>query len=88
MMMVRYVSLLCDMLYITSLRLTDVQIGFEESIYSVSERDMSVSVCAEVKEGTLGIPVSMSFSTTSHNARGTGINPTECWCDACQNLPS
>ena len=63
------------MLYTTSLCLTDVHIGFEESIYSVSERDMSVSVCAEVKQGNLGIPVNISFTTHGQNAQGTDIIP-------------
>ena len=49
----------------------DVQIGFEESTYTASESDMSVSICAELKEGTLGIPVSISFSTSVPNPQGT-----------------
>ena len=61
------------MYYTTSLCLTDVQIGFKESMYTVSERDMSLSVCVEVKEGILGIPISVSFSTLGLNAQGTYI---------------
>ena len=58
------------MFYITSLHLTDVQIGFVESTYTVSERDSTVSVCVEVKEGTLGIPIIVSVSTPSLSAQG------------------
>ena len=48
-----------------------VDVGFVQSVYTYSERDMSASVCIEVKQGTLGIPVDLSLTTHSGSAQGT-----------------
>ena len=48
-----------------------VDVGFVQSVYTSSERDMSTSVCIKVKQGTLGIPVDLLLTTRSGSAQGT-----------------
>ena len=56
--------------YPLSLSPSVVYIGFDQTMYTASERDLSVMVCVEVKQGTLGIPVDLSLTTHSENALG------------------
>ena len=48
-----------------------VDVGFVQSVYTASERDMSAMVCVKVKRGTLGIP--FDFTLTSHSESAQGI---------------
>ena len=50
-----------------------VDVGFVQSVYTSSEHNMSVSVCVEVKQGTLGIPVDLSLTTHDESAQGTHV---------------
>ena len=54
-----------------------VDVGFVRLVYTASESDMSATVCAEVKQGTLGIPVNFSLTTHSGSAQGTHTR-TQC----------
>ena len=47
-----------------------VDVGFVQSVYTSSEPEMSASVCIEVKQGTLGIPVNFSLTTHDESAQG------------------
>jgi hypothetical protein len=44
-------------------------IGFEQSAYTASERDASISVCIEVKDGLLGAPISVIMAVESLSAQ-------------------
>ncbi|CAI8010534.1 Adhesion G protein-coupled receptor L3 [Geodia barretti] len=44
-------------------------IGFEQSAYTASERDASISVCIEVKDGLLGAPISVIMAVESLGAQ-------------------
>ena len=48
-----------------------VDVGFVQSVYTSSEHNMSVMVCVEVKQGTLGISVNFSLTTHDESAQGT-----------------
>lgn len=50
--------------------LLGVNIGLVQSVYEVSEQDMSVVVCVDVLQGILGIPVHLSLSTHSMTSQG------------------
>ena len=41
-----------------------------QSEYTVSEFNLSVMVCVEVKRGSLGVPVYLSLTTHDMTARG------------------
>ncbi|CAI8010541.1 Extracellular matrix protein FRAS1 [Geodia barretti] len=47
----------------------DLYIGFEQSAYTASERDASISVCIEVKDGLLGAPISVIMAVESLGAQ-------------------
>ena len=51
---------------------TDVQIGFEETEYSVSEEDGSVTLFLRVLSGELTSDVEIGFSTDDGSATSTG----------------
>ena len=51
-----------------------MDVGFTRSVYTASEPDMSASVCVEVKQGTLGIPVNFSLTTHDESAQGTHVH--------------
>ena len=55
--------LLINTLYISSRSLLVLVIGFVNTVFTVSEGLKSLSVCVEVKDGTLSLPV--DFSLTS-----------------------
>ena len=55
-----------------------VDVGFVQSVYTASERDMSAIACVEVRRGLLGI--SLDFSLTSHSGSAQGTH-TKCHTD-------
>jgi hypothetical protein len=44
-------------------------IGFEQSAYTASERDASITVCIEVKDGLLGVPIGVIMAVESLSAQ-------------------
>ena len=46
------------------------QIGFVKSSYTASEDDVSIMVCVEVKDGSLGIPIILSLSMNDSSSLG------------------
>ena len=57
------------------LHLPVVMVGFVESSYTVSESEMSVMVCVEVKQGSLGITIRLLLSTDSDLSMYTVCTP-------------
>ena len=49
----------------------DVKIGLQNTVYNAQEGDGSISICAEIIEGSLGRDVSVQFSTFDGTALGT-----------------
>ena len=52
-----------------SYSISAVSVGFQESTYNVTEGD-TVSVCLEILEGSSGVPITISVSTTEGTAGG------------------
>ena len=55
--------LLINTLYISSRSLLVLVIGFVNTVFTVSEGLKSLSVCVEVKDGTLSLPVDISLAS-------------------------
>ena len=69
-----YVSIVLNYVYTLtcplSLSLSVAYVGFVQSMYTASERNLSATVCVEVKQGSLGIPVDLSLTTHDDSAQG------------------
>ena len=49
----------------------DVEIRLQNTVYNAQEGDGSITICAEIFEGSLGRDVSVNFLTADGTAQGT-----------------